>query len=91
MASQLSLSLDLPKVLARFVESRVASGRNRSVSDVILEGLSRLAQQDDASFIDEIRSKIAVGRQQAEAGDLVDGELVFQELEDRLGMPLDGA
>lgn len=66
--------------------SRVASGSYRSVSDVIQESLRFLEQHEALLEIPaaELRARIAVGLEQAERGELRDGEEVFEELEARL-------
>jgi antitoxin ParD1/3/4 len=68
------------------VTSRIASGRFQSASEVVSEGL-RLLQEREAEreeALDELRQKIAVGMEQAERGELRDGEKVFRALERRL-------
>ena len=76
-----TLNISLTLELEEFVSSRVRSGRYQSASEVVREGL-RLLQDRDAAF-DEVRSKIAVGLEQALGGELLDGTEVFGEL-DRL-------
>jgi antitoxin ParD1/3/4 len=80
-----SLTVSLTPELESFVSSRVSSGHNRSVSEVVAEGLRLLARQevDSRSALTELRAKVAVGLEQAERGELLDGEEVFQELEER--------
>ena len=90
MAAEASLTISLTPDLEHFVSSRVSSGRNRSISEVIAEGLRLLARQEvgSESSLAILRAKIAVGLEQAERGELLDGEEVFRELEERfVGAP----
>ncbi len=81
-----SLGITLPPHLEDFVASRVASGRYESVTEVIQESLRFLEQHEALLEIPaaELRARIAVGLEQADRGELRDGEEVFQELEARL-------
>ncbi len=88
MANSASMTIRLTPDLESFVRSRVDSGHYRSVSEVIQEGLRLLLARDDSVFglaPAEARSQIQVGWEQAERGELVDGEDLFRELEARLG------
>ncbi len=81
-----SLGITLPPDLEDFVASRVATGRYESVTEVIQESLRFLEQHEALLEIPaaELRARIAVGIEQADRGELRDGEEVFQELEARL-------
>lgn len=87
MAERVTLSISLTPDLERFVESRVASGRYRSVSEVVREGLRLLeeSEQGRQNAARNLRQEIKVGLEQAERGELYDGEEVFRELEERGG------
>ena len=85
MAGRATINVSLTPHLEQFVNSRVASGRYQSVSEVIREGL-RLLEEREAmkeATLGEVRRKIAVGLEQARRGELLDGEQVFRELEER--------
>jgi len=82
MASRVTLNVSLTPELEKFVEARVASGRYLSASEVVREGL-RLLEEREVSHqeaLDEVRRKISVGLEQAERGELFDGEEVFREV-----------
>jgi antitoxin ParD1/3/4 len=82
MASRAHLNVALTPELEKFVEARMASGRYRSASDVVREGLRLLEEREDSrqAALDEVRRKISVGLEQAERGELFDGEAVFREI-----------
>lgn len=86
MASRVTLNVSLTPELEKFVESRVASGRYQSASEVVRDGLRLLEERELSrqTALDEVRRKIAVGLEQAERGELFDGEEVFRELLEKL-------
>jgi antitoxin ParD1/3/4 len=77
------MNISLTPELEAFVNSRVASGRYQSASEVMREGLRLLEEREliREAALAEIKQKIAVGLEQARRGDLLDGEEVFEELE----------
>ncbi|HBL30450.1 MAG TPA: type II toxin-antitoxin system ParD family antitoxin [Acidobacteria bacterium] len=79
MARPVSWKVSLPANLEDFVASRVASGRFSSRGEVIQEGLRLLEEQEISDGV--LRSAIAVGLEQAQRGELLDGEEVFEALE----------
>ncbi len=79
MAGRITMNVSLTPHLEKFVSSRVAAGRYQSASEVIREGL-RLLEAHEAALRD-LRSKIAIGLDQARRGELLEGERVFRELE----------
>ncbi|HTG35729.1 MAG TPA: type II toxin-antitoxin system ParD family antitoxin [Thermoanaerobaculia bacterium] len=82
MASRVTLNVSLTPELEKFVEARVASGRYISASEVVREGLRLLEEREVSrqTALDEVRRKISVGLEQAERGELFDGEEVFREV-----------
>jgi antitoxin ParD1/3/4 len=68
--------------LEAFVRDRVSSGRFDTASDVVREGLTLLRgrEHERDAAIAEIRAEIAVGLEEARAGQLRDGEAFFAEL-----------
>ena len=78
--------VDLPPELERLVDSKVQSGRYRSVSDVVREALQLLEQRDEMFTLrkEGIHRQIEEGWQSAQRGEFVDGEEVFDRLESEL-------
>ncbi len=56
------------------IESLITSGRFRSVDDVVAEGVRLLATTEI------IRQKVQVGIEQADRGDVLDHDTVFEKL-----------
>lgn len=82
MASRVTVNVSLTPELEKFVASRVASGRYQSLSEMVLAALRLLEQQELArqAALEETRQKIEIGFDQAERGELFDGEEVFREI-----------
>ena len=86
MSNHSSLTVALPEALDAFVRQRVASGRFTSASAVVQEALTLLERRehDRDAALDEIRREIQLGIEQAEAGQLRDGETVCAEIREKL-------
>lgn len=80
-----ALTIPLTPDLERLVRSGLDSGRYRSASEMIQQGLRLLLQARgrDEVLLD-LRARIQTGVEQAEAGELHDGESVFAEFEREL-------
>lgn len=86
MSNHSSLTVSLPEALEAFVVQRVASGRFASASEVVQQALTMLErlEREREVALDEIRREIQLGIDQAEAGQLRDGETVFAEIRENL-------
>lgn len=76
------MNIHLTQELEQLVHSKVQSGRYNSASEVVREAL-RLMEERDLRR-EEIRKKIAQGIDSQRLGKLVDGEAVFDRLEEEL-------
>jgi antitoxin ParD1/3/4 len=85
MANRTTLNVSLTPELEDLVSKWVASGRYQSASEVIRQGLRLLQEQEMSreAALDRLRNQINLGLDQAERGELLDGEEVFEELERR--------
>ena len=88
MSNPQSLTVALPEALETFIQQRVASGRYASAGDVVREALTLMEQREREreAVIDGIRREIQLGIEQAEAGQLRDGETVFAEIRKKLSL-----
>ena len=70
------MNISLTGELERLVQRKVESGCYRSPSEVIRAGLRLLEREDERTEVrlTEIRAQVQAGIEQAERGELVDGE-----------------
>lgn len=89
MSQEPQLLVRLTPELEAFIRERVASGRFDTPSDVVREGLKLLEirEHEREAAIAEIRRDINLGLEQAQAGQVSDGEAFFDELERRRSHP----
>jgi antitoxin ParD1/3/4 len=82
MAIRTSMNVSLTPELERFVQSRVASGRYQTASEVIREGLRLLEEREGAreAALEELRASIRRGVEQADRSELLDGDAVLDEI-----------
>jgi antitoxin ParD1/3/4 len=76
------MSLKLRRETEQKIEERVKPGSFASADDVILAGLKLLDEREHATRdgLNEARQKIAIGLQQLDRGEGIDGNAVFEEL-----------
>ena len=81
---QFIMSVSLTPELEQFVHDKIKSGRYLSVSEVVREALRLLEERDrlHQSKLAELRQHLTIGIEQADWGELIDGDEVFAELED---------
>ena len=82
MPVRVSLNVSLTPELEQFVESRVASGRYQTASEVIREGLRLLEERDQArqAALEDLRAHLRRGVEQADRGEFLDGDAVLKEI-----------
>jgi antitoxin ParD1/3/4 len=82
MVSRTTVNISITPELDAFLQSRVKSGRYQTTSEVVREALRLLQRQEterDEAF-KQLKARLKRGASQAEAGELLDGEEVFEEL-----------
>jgi len=79
------MNVNLGPALDRFVAELLDSGLYQSQSEVLREGLRLLKERDDmrTARLEALRREIAVGVEQADRGEFVDGPEVFRGLRQR--------
>ena len=82
MPTRTSMNVSLTPELEQFVQSRVASGLYQTASEVVREGLRLLEERERAreTALEELRAKIRRGIEQADRGELLDGDAVLEEI-----------
>ena len=69
----------------KFILDKLQQGKYKSVDDLLTVAFQLLDQHDEREKqLIELRQKIAEGTQQIHEGKVVDGELVFQQLQEKL-------
>ena len=77
-----TVNVSLTPELEEFVKSRISSGRYQTASEVVREALRLLERQEkerDEAY-ERLKEKLERGAAEAECGDLLDGDEVFDEL-----------
>jgi antitoxin ParD1/3/4 len=76
--------LSLTPEMQEFVQSKVKSGAFPSADDVIRAGIATLMQQETLSLSqDEFEPFVAEGEESVEQDGMLDGEEVYQRLQER--------
>jgi len=86
MPARSSLNVSLTPELEKFVKERVKSGRYQTASEVVREALRLLEvhEQDKQEALARVKAKLQRGLEQAERGEVRDGEEVMEEILQRL-------
>jgi antitoxin ParD1/3/4 len=82
MVNRTTVNVSLTPELDAFLQSRVRSGRYQTTSEVVREALRLLQRQEmerDEAF-QKLKARLKRGAAQAERGELLDGDKVFEEL-----------
>jgi len=79
------MNANLGPALQNFVSELLESGLYQSQSEVIREGLRLLKEREDLKRLrlSELRKEIALGSQQADRGEFLDGPLTFRQIRRR--------
>ncbi len=81
-----TVNISITPELDTFLESRVASGRYQTTSEVVREALRLLQRQEmerDEAFL-QLKAKLQRGADEAERGELSNGDEVFEELREMI-------
>lgn len=76
------MNVSLTPELEQFVHTKVKSGRYLSASEVVREALRLLEEREQVREmrIEALRKEIAIGIEQGDRGEVIDGDEVFREL-----------
>ena len=79
------MNVNLGAVFDRFITEQLKSGTYLSQSEVVREGLRLLKEREELKKLRlaELRKAIAIGSEQADRGEFVDGDKTFAEIRRR--------
>ena len=79
------MNVSLTPALEKLIQEKVKTGLYNSASEVIREALRLLEEQDRLRRmkLEDLRKEIAVGINQADRGELIEGKEVFRKLRAR--------
>ena len=80
-----SMNVNLGSVFDNFIADLLKTGLYQSQSEVVREGLRLLKEKEELKNLRlaELRKEIAIGSEQADRGEFVDGEETFAEIRRR--------
>lgn len=83
---RIMVKLLLTPELDAFLQNRVRSGRYQSTSEVVREALRLLErhERDRDQVLEQLKAKLERGAAEAERGELLDGDAVFEELQEMI-------
>jgi antitoxin ParD1/3/4 len=81
-----TVNISITPELDAFLQDRVNSGRYQTTSEVVREALRLLERQEQErdAALHQLKAKLERGAGQAEDGELIDGEKVFDELREMI-------
>lgn len=80
------MNISLSSEIEKFIESQVESGKYPSAEEVIAAGI-RLLEERERIYqgrFEELKKEIMVGVEASQRGEVVDGETVFSQLQQKL-------
>jgi antitoxin ParD1/3/4 len=79
------MNVSLTPELEEFVHKKVESGMYLSASEVVREALRLLDERDRLRQlrVEDLRKELIIGIEQADRGELIDGEIVLEKLLER--------
>jgi antitoxin ParD1/3/4 len=76
------MSISLTPELEQFIQNQVASGKYTSTEEVIIAGIKLLEERENIykGRFEELKQEIAIGVEQLERGERLDGREVIEKL-----------
>ncbi|MGA7953440.1 MAG: type II toxin-antitoxin system ParD family antitoxin [Gloeobacterales cyanobacterium] len=80
------MALALTPELEKFIQNQVANGKYASAEEVLIAGLKLLEEREHLyqERFEELKREVMVGVEEADRGELIDGETVFHNLREKL-------
>ncbi|HEY9851680.1 MAG TPA: type II toxin-antitoxin system ParD family antitoxin [Leptolyngbyaceae cyanobacterium] len=87
------MNISLSSEIEKFIESQVESGKYPSAEEVIVAGIKLLEERERIykGRFEELKKEIMLGVEASERGEVVDGETVFSQLQQKLQQRRDQA
>jgi antitoxin ParD1/3/4 len=85
------VEIALTKDIESYIQEKVNSGQYASASEVFFAGI-KLLQEIEQTYqgrFEELRNEVRIGLEAAERGDVIDGDVVFSRLQERLDQKRD--
>ena len=76
------MTIQLKPEQEKFIQEKIASGEYRNADDVISQAFKLLEARE--TKIKELKAKIAAGTKQIANGQVTDGEIVFDRLQEKI-------
>ncbi|MEM7593842.1 MAG: type II toxin-antitoxin system ParD family antitoxin [Cyanobacteria bacterium P01_A01_bin.83] len=76
------MTIQLKPEQEKFIQEKIASGKYSNADDVISQAFKLLEAREQK--IQEFKDKIAVGTEQIANGQVTDGEIVFDRLQEKI-------
>ncbi|HLO84098.1 MAG TPA: type II toxin-antitoxin system ParD family antitoxin [Nostocaceae cyanobacterium] len=82
----MTINITLKPEQEQLIQAKLESGKYENAYEVIVAALNLLDERDKhyEQWLEETRKKVAVGIEQADKGQLTDGEVVFTRLREKL-------
>jgi antitoxin ParD1/3/4 len=86
-----NMEISLTPKLEQFIKKQVDSGRYASEADVVLAAVQSFEEREMIyqGRFDELRREVMIGYEAAERGEVIDGEIVFENLRTKLNQRRD--
>lgn len=80
------MNISLSSEIEKFIKSQVESGKYPSAEEVIVAGIRLLEERERIYHgrFEELKREITLGVEASERGEVVDGETVFSQLQQKL-------
>ncbi|WP_096598931.1 type II toxin-antitoxin system ParD family antitoxin [Calothrix sp. NIES-2100] len=80
------MNISFTPELEQFIQSQVTSGKYASTEEVIIAGIKLLEERESIyqGRFEELQREIMIGVEASERGEVIDGEMVFHQLEQKL-------
>jgi len=80
------MNVSLNSEISQYIQTQVESGKYTSAEEVILAGI-RLLEERSRIYkgrFEELRREIMIGVEASDRGEVIDGEIVFSQLQQKL-------